>query len=87
MLSPEAAKHVPSSFAIVDGDAVNFKDKSMAYVAGDYHTILTAYGLSLSAENVSSKLGSITAYAHVKDGKVVSAPNPSPIPHQSGRPL
>ena len=76
MLSPEAAKHVPSSFAIVDGDAVNFKDKSMAYVAGDYHTILTAYGLSLSAENVSSKLGSITAYAHVKDGKVVFSTKP-----------
>lgn len=76
MLSPEAAKHVPSSFAIVDGDAVNFKDKSMAYVAGDYHTILTAYGLSLSAENVSSKLGSIKAYAHVKDGKVVFSTKP-----------
>ena len=76
MLSPEAAKHVPSSFAIVDGDAVKFKDKSMAYVAGDYHTILTAYGLSLSAENVSSKLGSITAYAHVKDGKVVFSTKP-----------
>ena len=75
-LSPEAAKHVPSSFAIVDGDAVKFKDKSMAYVAGDYHTILTAYGLSLSAQNVSSKLGSITAYAHVKDGKVVFSTKP-----------
>ena len=76
MLSPEAAKHVPSSFAIVDGDAVKFKDKSMAYVAGDYHTILTAYGLSLSVENVSSRLGSITAYAHVKDGKVVFSTKP-----------
>lgn len=76
MLSPEAAKHVASSYAIVDGDAVKFKDKSMAYVAGDYHTILTAYGLTLSAENVSAKLGSIKAYAHVKDGKVVFSTKP-----------
>ena len=76
MLSPEAAKHVPSSFAIVEGDAVKFKDKSMAYVAGDYHTILTAYGLTLSPENVSAKLGSIKAYAHVKDGSVVFSTKP-----------
>ena len=76
MLTPEAAKHVPSSFAIVEGDAIKFKSKSMAYVAGDYHTILTAYGLTLSPENVSAKLGMIKAYAHVKDGTIVFSTKP-----------
>jgi len=76
MLSPEAAKNVPSSFAKVDEDTVKFGDKSMAYTAGDYHSILTAYGLALTPDNVSSKLGSINAYASVKDDKVVFSDKP-----------
>jgi len=71
MLSAEAAKNVPSSFAKVEGDAVKFTDNSMAYLSSDYHSILTAYGLALTPEDVSSKLGSIDSYATVKDDKVV----------------
>ena len=71
MLSAEAAKNVPSSFAKVEGDTVTFGDNSMAYMSSDYHSILAAYGLALTPDDVSSKLGSMDSYATVKDGKVV----------------
>ena len=47
----------------------------MAYTAGNYNTILTAYGLVLTSDNVSS-LESIKAYASVKDDKVVFSDKP-----------
>jgi len=72
MLSAEAAKNVPSSFAKVEGDTVKFTDNSMAYLSSDYHSILTAYGLALTPDDASSKLlGPMDSYATVKDGKVV----------------
>ena len=75
MLSPDAAKNMPSSFAKVDGDTIKFSEKSMAYTAGVYNTILTAYGLVLTSDNVSS-LESIKAFASVKDDKVVFSDKP-----------
>ena len=71
MLSSEAAKTVPSSFAKVEGDTIMFGDHSMAYRSSEYHSILSAYGLTLTPEDVSAKLGSLDSYATVKDGKVV----------------
>ena len=43
----------------------------MAYLSSDYHSILAAYGLALTPDDVSSKLGSMDSYATVRDGKVV----------------
>lgn len=65
-----AVKGVTPGYAVVSGDKVKFNNNVMAFKPPAYHTILTSYGLTLSPEAVSAKLGS-TNYAVVKDGKIV----------------
>ena len=72
MLSVEAAKRVSSCFAKVRGNTIEFPTgDSMRCSPKEYHSILTAYGLTLTPEDVISKLGKMDTYARVKDGKVV----------------
>ena len=71
MFSSEAVESVPDSFAKVEENTVIFGDSSMAYKSSNYHAILTAYGLTLTPDNVTSKLGTMDSYATVKDDKVV----------------
>ena len=71
MFSKDAASTVPDSYVKVEGDTLTFGDHSMAYTASEYNAILVAYGLTLTADDVSSKLAEENSYATVKDGQVV----------------
>jgi outer membrane protein OmpA-like peptidoglycan-associated protein len=80
-LPAEAVRGVPHTYAAVSGEKVKFNNNSMAFRPLAYHAILTSYGLTLSPEAVSAKLG-WTNYATVRDGKIVfgnlaTAYNPS----------
>ncbi len=70
-MAPEAVSTVPTSYAKVVGDNVVFNNDSIAYTPVQYHSILTAYGLLLKPEDVTSKLGGVSSYAKVKDGEIV----------------
>ena len=71
-LSVEAAKSLPPCFARVIGDNIDFRfGDSMVCSPRQYHAILVAYGLELTPDDVSSKLGMMDTYAAVKDDKVV----------------
>lgn len=71
VLDPAAVASVPSSYAKVSDDKVVFNNNSIAYTPADYHTILTAYGLELSPEAVTEKLGGVSSYAKVKNDEIV----------------
>ncbi len=71
MLSLEAAKSVPPCLAKVEGDTITFRyGESMVCSPREYHSILTAYGLTLTPDDVVSKLGKMDTYATVKDDKL-----------------
>ena len=66
-----AVSTVPTSYAKIAGDEVVFNRDSIAYTPVQYHSIFTAYGLLLTPEDVTSKLGGVSSYATVKDGEIV----------------
>lgn len=70
-MSADAVKNVPASYATVKNGKVAFGKTSIAYEPKDLHSVFTAYGLTLSPEEVQRKLLGATDYAKVKDGKVV----------------
>jgi OOP family OmpA-OmpF porin len=70
-LAPEAVAGVPNSYAKVNGDKIAFNNDSIAYTPTQYHSILTAYGLMLTPEAVTEKLGGVSSYAKVKNGEIV----------------
>ena len=69
-LATDSANTTPASYARASDDKVMFNDRAIAYSPADYHSILTAYGLQLSPEAVSAKLGSVS-YASVRNDKIV----------------
>lgn len=73
ILTIEAAQNVPPCFASVKGDTIQFGCgyHSLQCSPKEYHAALTAYGLTLTADDVSSRLGKIGTYAMVQDGMVI----------------
>lgn len=72
-LTVETAQNLPSCFGTVKENTTEFgrNATSLQCSPREYHSILTAYGLGLALDDVSSKLGKMQSYATVKDGKVI----------------
>jgi OOP family OmpA-OmpF porin len=70
-MDPAAVSTVPSSYAKAAGDEVVFNNNSIAYTPVQYHSIFTAYGLLLTPEDVTNKLGGVSSYATVKNDEIV----------------
>lgn len=71
VLSPESEQSMPSCFATVFPDRIEFGHDSMRCSPKEFHFILTAYGLMLTPDDVGSRLSEMGTYATVQDGKVV----------------
>ncbi len=73
VLTVEAAKDLPPCFGIVKENTTEFgrNATSLQCSPREYHAILSAYGLKLTPDDVSSKLSNMDTYATVQDGKVV----------------
>jgi outer membrane protein OmpA-like peptidoglycan-associated protein len=69
-LAPEAVSGVPTSYAKVVDDKVIFNNNSVAYTPAQYDSIFKAYGLELSPEEVTNKLGGLSSYAKVSNDKI-----------------
>lgn len=72
-LTIETAKNLPPCFGKVKDNTTEFgrNATSLQCSPSEYHSILTAFGLKLTPDDVISKLSKMDAYATVKDGKVV----------------
>lgn len=72
-LTIEAAKNMPSCFGTLKKNTTEFgrNATSLQCSPREYHSILTAFGLKLTPEDVISKLGKMDTYATVQDGKVI----------------
>lgn len=72
-LTIETAKNLPPCFGIVKENTTEFGRNATALqcTPKEFHSILTAYGLELTPDDVSSTLGKMDTYATVRDGKVV----------------
>ncbi len=72
-LTVETAKNLPPCFGTLIENTTVFgrNATSLQCSPREYHSILAAYGLTLTPDDVSSKLGKMENYATVQDGKVV----------------
>lgn len=72
-LTVETAKNLPLCFGVVKENTTEFGRNASALQCSpkEYHTILTAFGLTLTPEDVTSRLGKMDSYATVRDGKIV----------------
>ena len=72
-LTVESAKNLPPCFGVVKENTTEFgrNATSLQCTPNEYHSILTAFGLTLTSDDVISKLGKMDTYATVREGKVV----------------
>ena len=72
-LTVESAKNLPPCFGVVKENTTEFGRNATALTCSpkEYHSILTAFGLTLTPDDVISKLGKMDSYATVQNGEVV----------------
>ena len=72
-LTVQTARNLPPCFGKVKENTTEFgrNATSLQCSPREYHSILTAFGLTLTPDDVVSKLGEMDSYATVQDGKVV----------------
>ena len=71
-LTVESAKNLPLCFGVVKENTTEFGRNASALQCSpkEYHTILSAFGLTLTPDDVISKLGKMDNYATVQNGKI-----------------
>lgn len=74
-MAADAVSSVPATYAKAADGKVAFNDLDIAYSPMQYHSIFTAYGLTLNPEKV--KTMGVPTYAKVVDGQAVVSGAPS----------